>query len=276
MRRLTSRYIRLRTHPLVEASEIVFCALAFSFLLRVFVAQAFYIPTRSMANTLQPLDHILAEKFSYRILNPRRGEIVVFNFGDQELQPDFTLRSTAAHAAKPAGSDASGSPLARSEDANDGKRDFVKRVIATEGEEIAFRNETIFIDGKALEEPYLMAGGTSSRGFGRVGEFALRIPGRRIKVTDKGVLIDGKPLDEALPSSVPPEAVVDRTAANFVRLDGGSFGILSLRVPRGHVYVMGDNRLESADSRYFGFVPVSRVEARALFTYWPIKRFTLL
>lgn len=273
MRRLTSRYARLRTHPLVEASEIVFCALAFSFLLRVFVAQAFYIPTRSMAHTLDPFDHILAEKFTYKFLSPRRGAIVVFNFGDQELTPDFTLRSTAAHGAD---QDPSGSWLVGARDAEPEKRDFVKRVIATEEEEISFRDEQIFIDGKKLEEPYLNFPGADARGFGRVGEFAFRIKGRKMSFTPRGVLVDGRPLDEVLPASVPPEAVGNRSPENFVRLDGGSFGILSLRVPRGHIYVMGDNRLESADSRYFGFVPVSHVEARALFTYWPVQRFRTL
>ena len=49
-----------------------------------------------------------------------------------------------------------------------------------------------------------------------------------------------------------------------------------LTVPEGELWVMGDNRTNSQDSRYFGTVPVDSVTGKAVFTYWPVPRIGLL
>ena len=96
---------------------------------RIFVFQAFKIPTGSMEDNLKIGDHIIVNKFIYgpNSLGPllpireiRRGDVIVFRY---PIQPDT---------------------------------DFVKRVIALPGETIEIRDKVVAIDGKAIEEPYVL------------------------------------------------------------------------------------------------------------------------
>ncbi|MCL2355478.1 MAG: signal peptidase I [Oscillospiraceae bacterium] len=84
------------------------------------------------------------------------------------------------------------------------------------------------------------------------------LPGEHIRIEDGRVYINGVELDEPY--------LPDGTFT-----DGGTFR--DIIVPSGHVYVMGDNREHSTDSRNFGVVPIERVESRVWIRFWPINRF---
>jgi signal peptidase I len=95
------------------------------------------------------------------------------------------------------------------------------------------------------------------------------LPGQTVSLSNGHVLINGRLLAQPwLPVSV-------RTETS----PGPSFQPYSLRhpyvVPRGAVYVMGDNRPESCDSRYWGPVPESTIVGKADVRIWPLSRFAL-
>lgn len=90
------------------------------------------------------------------------------------------------------------------------------------------------------------------------------IEGDHVEIKDNMVYLNGNPLKEDYLN----KAVV----TNMSR--GGNFS--DVIVPKGYVYVLGDNREFSADSRRFGCIPIEKIEGKAWFRWWPIKKFGTL
>ncbi len=108
------------------------------------------------------------------------------------------------------------------------------------------------------------------------------LPGDRVRMVNKQVLVNGVPLKEPYAHFSHPADDVFRD--NFPRLDVMSGPTpewwLQLRklvedgqliVPEGHYFVMGDNRDNSSDSRYWGFVPRANIIGRPLVIYWSVQ-----
>lgn len=92
----------------------------------------------------------------------------------------------------------------------------------------------------------------------------IAVGGQTVDLVDGVVYVDGEALDEPYTEGKPTYSLSDLA---------GSAGITyPYEVPEGHVWVMGDNRTDSKDSRYFGAVSVDDVTSRALFIYWPLDR----
>ena len=87
------------------------------------------------------------------------------------------------------------------------------------------------------------------------------LPGETIELRDKRVYVDGKPLDEPYTRYLLPAGLNDLTEGDVRR----NFGPLT--VPAGHYFMMGDNRDNSEDSRYWGSLPRDHVKGKALFLY---------
>lgn len=86
--------------------------------------------------------------------------------------------------------------------------------------------------------------------------------GQTVDLVDGTVHVDGVALDEPYTygkESVPLSSTLDNMTIDF-----------PYTVPDGYVWVMGDNRTNSADSRYFGAIPVSSITGKAIFIYWPL------
>jgi signal peptidase I len=170
----------------IEWVVVIVGAVAVALVIQITSVQAFYIPSESMSPTLEVGDRLLVNKWSYRLHDVNRGDIVVFERPDGETS-DI--------------------------------KDLVKRVIALPNETVTISDGHVLIDGHVLDEPYL-------------------------------------------PDGVRTEAV-------------GSYPCPPANpchIPEGHVWVMGDNRTESKDSRFFDSIPESKIVGRAFFRVWPIGR----
>ena len=102
-----------------ELIESIVIAIVLAIIIRTFLFEPFWIPSRSMEPTLQISDRIIVTKFSYWLSEPKRGDVVVFEY-----------------------------PL-------DTSKDDVKRVIGLPGEKIEIRDSKLYINDILVEEPYL-------------------------------------------------------------------------------------------------------------------------
>jgi signal peptidase I len=93
------------------------------------------------------------------------------------------------------------------------------------------------------------------------------LPGETVEIRDKTVLIDGKPLVEPYVRFLEPPLRRDDPEYGL-RVEGLRDNWGPLTVPPDHLFVMGDNRDNSRDSRFWGFLPRDQVKGRALIVYW--------
>jgi signal peptidase I len=187
-----------------EFVVLVVTALVIAVVVKTFVAQAFYIPSGSMLPQLQINDRVIVSKVSYRLHDPHRGDIVVFDApGGQPAKSSPIVERALRGLVQSIGL------AAPSTD------EYIKRVVAVAGERVEGHDGRVLVDGRELTEPYLPAGVVTS-------DFS---------------------------------AVV---------------------VPPGTVWVMGDNRTNSADSRIFGPVPRSTIVGRAFARVWPLDHTSFL
>jgi signal peptidase I len=90
------------------------------------------------------------------------------------------------------------------------------------------------------------------------------LPGETLEVRRKVVFVNGQPLEEPYVHFLVPAAGPGQEITAFDRRE--NYG--PVVVPEGHFFVMGDNRDNSQDSRYWGFLPANYVKGRALVVYW--------
>jgi signal peptidase I len=150
---------RKRLRTVREYSVLMVSALVLASLIRAYLGLAFWIPTESMLPTLQVGDRVVVSRLSYRLHQPNRGDIVVFqNPGWQpKSQPVLPLRLV-----KDLGEFVGvGQPK---------NKNYIKRVIGLPGDRVMGKNGKVWINGAALKEPWLPAGVTT-------GDFAeQRVP----------------------------------------------------------------------------------------------------
>jgi signal peptidase I len=221
-----------RTQPWwIDWTAGLFPVILTVFILRSFLFEPFKIPSGSMLPTLLVGDLILVNKFHYGIRlpvinkkivannNPKHGDVLVFRWP------------------------------------KDTRIDFIKRVVGLPGDEITFKQQRLYINGK-------IAPITAQPPPGFYEESVRRyIPDykERLGEVDHRILLDLQAQAFYSPDQQFSFPFRERCQYN---LEG-----ISCKVPEGHYFVMGDNRDNSQDSRVWGFVPDENIVGRAFYVW---------
>jgi signal peptidase I len=202
------------------------------FLLRSFLFEPFKIPSGSMIPTLMIGDLILVNKFTYGLRlpvlhtkltqgnKPQRGDVMVFRY-----PPKPSL-------------------------------DYIKRVVGVPGDEVAYLNKQLTINGKAIEKKPLT-------------DFLDEDTLRYSKHFEEQLGPDGGPLKtlRLLNEADRPAFIPGVEPFAFAENCKYSVEGVVCKVPPGHYFMMGDNRDNSLDSRYWGFVPEQNIVGKAFFVW---------
>lgn len=168
-----------------EWTKALLVAVALAAVIRYFLFAPIVVDGQSMMPTLKHQDRMIVNKFSYQVGEPERFDIIVFHAPEQ--------------------------------------KDYIKRVIGLPGDHIEYKDDTLYVNGKAYKEPYL-------------DEYK--------KMVVDGPLTDPFTLEEKIGRKT---------------------------VPEGELFVMGDNRRYSKDSRHIGTIPMEKVLGKTNVVYWPIE-----
>ncbi len=187
---------------ILELPILILVALIVAVVIKTFLIQAFFIPSASMVPTLAVDDRVLVSKLSFTFSVPEAGDVIVFDspFANGEIEESLidTITRNVAEALGLRTADAA---------------DLIKRIVAVGGDTVRIEDSQVFVNGIAIDEPYLAPGSTM------------------------------------------PD-MEERT------------------IPLGEVWVMGDNRNKSQDSRRFGSIPIEDIIGRAFVIVWPVERWS--
>lgn len=223
----------LKEPAVVETAKSIFPLVLAITLLRSFLYEPFQIPSGSMMPTLLVGDFILVEKFSYDVKDP-------------------VWRKTLWHNKLPERGEVAvfKYPL-------DTRIDYIKRVIGLPGDRIAYRNKQLFIT-KACINGQTSGCGTEElmpQAFQADGEFFMGPMSQQRYTEQLG----------SVSHNILKTAQRGEDLRNYYRQPDTA--IDEFVVPEGHYFVLGDNRDNSVDSRFWGFVPADNLVGKAVFVW---------
>ncbi|MBY0574708.1 MAG: signal peptidase I, partial [Undibacterium sp.] len=204
-----------------------FPVIALVFVLRSFLFEPFKIPTGSMIPTLYVGDFILVNKFTYGIRLPIVGTKVVA-LNDPQRGDVMVFK------------------YPKNPDEN-----YIKRVIGVPGDVVTYKNKRLSINNVEMayeNMPQFLQEGKELR---YSEQWKENLTGVQHRILN----------DEGMPAGMPTQVFPNSQLCAY---DDEGF---TCTVPQGNYFMMGDNRDNSADSRYWGFVPDANVVGKAFFIW---------
>jgi len=226
---------------------------------------SFVVPTGSMEDTVMPGDFLFVNKFVYGpstpqvipfvniplpfyrfpgIKDPQKGDVIVFIYpGDRDEVEDKDFQY------------------------------YLKRCIAVGGDTITIRDNVVYVNGKKQDMPeFAKTDPSSPRAYDKWQTFP---PGMNFSRDNYGPIVVPKEGDK-----IPLSKINWKFWEYFIKKEGheittDNIGVIidgkpadHYVVERDYVFGMGDNRDHSADSRYWGFIPVENVVGTPILVYW--------
>ncbi|MCC6194723.1 MAG: signal peptidase I [Burkholderiales bacterium] len=219
----------------VEYAASFFPVLLVVFVLRSFVAEPFKIPSSSMRPTLEVGDFILVNKFVYGLRLPI-AEIKVVPIGTPQRGDVVVFR----YPVEP-------------------DKDFIKRVVGVGGDVVKYEDKRLTVNGQPLPQVRDGEYGYLERMQWETVQKATETAHNGQETHSYTIALDPKK------ASVYPQNV--RRFPGRENCDYNDRGF-TCKVPPGHYFMMGDNRDNSDDSRYWGFVPDDHIRGKAFFIWF--------
>lgn len=243
-------------------SSILIAVIA-AIIIRIFVFAPTIVKGPSMEPTLYGNHRLLAERWSYFLnIKPDRGDIITFTEPSSEYYVVKSPLKKVFHFFT--------------------KREYIKRVIGVEGDHLEIKGEYIIANNGVSYDFDIRDRKVFVNGEPLTGD-------QSATIKNACVYINGEKLEESyitkpwdVSISIENGSIIDGRQLNG-RI-GGEDVNLDVQVPKGYVYVMGDNRNDSSDSRKFsparndyttvdGCISLKEASGRVILRFWPLDKF---
>ena len=227
------KFRKLRTmnakEPLwVEWGASFFPVILIVFVFRSFLFEPFKIPSGSMIPTLEVGDFILVNKFTYGIRLPVINKKII-SINEPQRGDVMVFRYP-----------------------EDPSLDYIKRVIGLPGDTVAYQNKRLTVNGQVVE----------------TNKAADYLHPERLYYSEQYVAKLGNVEHHYLNDGDAPAFIPDATQFPYrENCTYNATGVIC-KVPSGHYFMMGDNRDNSRDSRFWGFVPDENIVGKAFFIWF--------